>query len=182
MQAAQQAIPKNKTNKEQQFVHYIIDRCNQDKGFIAKLRRADNPATEYQSWEILGPWIDLENSYERLPYATIAAAIARSKADKNGSLPLGKAIAMCYPEAGGADKYSDQTKARLRRLLACHDVAEACRILRSTLTLIDSKLGQPIDFSALLRQLRFFGESSKIRWAKDFYNQRDQDKTTEVQE
>src|SRR5690554_1932509 len=165
MQADQQAITDKKITKEQQFVKYIIDRCNKDKGFAAKLRRADNPATEYQSWEILGPWVDLEKSYERLPYATIAAAIARSKAEKNGNLTLGKAIAACYPEAGGADKYSDQAKARLRRLLACHDVAEACRILRSTLTLIDSKLGQPIDFSALLRQLRFFGEASKIRQA-----------------
>lgn len=177
---------KNKTeekaNKEQQFVHYIIERCNKDKGFAARLRRADNPATEYQSWEILGPWIDLENTYERLPYATIAAAIARSKVDKNGNLPLGKAIAACYPEAGGTDKYSDQAKARLRRLLACHDVAEACRILRSTLTLIDSKLGQPIDFSALLRQLRFFSEASKIRWAKDFYNQREQANTEGVEQ
>lgn len=183
MQATEQKTkPQEKANKEQQFVHYIIDRCNKDKGFAARLRRADNPATEYQSWEVLGPWIDLENTSERLAYATIAAAIARSKVDKNGSLPLGKAIAACYPEAGGADKYSDQAKARLRRLLACHDVAEACRILRSTLTLIDSKLGLPIDFAVLLRQLRFFGEASKIRWAKDFYNQRDQDKATEVQE
>ena len=139
----------------------------------ARLRRADNPATEYQSWEILGPWVDLENPYERLPYATLAAAIARGKVERNGSLTLGKAIAACYPESGAKDKPSDQAKARLRRLLACHDVAEACRILRSNLTLIDSKLGQPIDFSALLRQLRFFGEQSKIRWAKDFYSQRE---------
>lgn len=171
MEQGQQAPVEVKKSREQQFVQFIIERCKQDKGFAARLRRADNPATEYQSWEILGPWIELDNAWQRLPYATVAAAIARGKVDRNGSLPLGKAIAGAYAEKGST-QYSDQAKARLRRLLACDDVQEVCRVIRPVLTLIDSKLGQPLDYSKLLSELRYFGEKSKIRWAQDFYGQR----------
>lgn len=170
MEQDQQALVKMKS-KEQQFVQFIIERCMQDKGFAARLRCADNPATEYQSWEILGPWVDLEDRYQRLPYATIAAAIGRAKVDTNGKLSLGKAIADAYAEKGST-QYSDQAKARLRRLLACDSVEEVCRVIRPVLALIDSKLGHPLDYVKLLRELRYFGEKSKIHWAQDFYGQR----------
>lgn len=171
MEQGQQAPVEVKKSREQQFVQFIIERCKQDKGFAARLRRADNPATEYQSWEILGPWVELDNAWQRLPYAAVAAAIARAKVDGNGSLTLGKAIADAYAEKGST-QYSDQAKARLRRLLACDDVQEVCRVIRPVLTLIDSKLGQPLDYGKLLSELRYFGEKSKIRWAQDFYGQR----------
>lgn len=173
MELSQQTSVEVKKSKEQQFVNFIIERCKQDKGFAARLRRADNPATEYQSWEIIGPWVDLDNSYQRLPYATIGAAIAKSKVENNGQLSLGKAIAMAYAEKG-ATQYSDQAKARLRRLLACNDIAEVCRVIRPVLTLVRSKVNEPLDYSKLLTELRFFGERSKIRWAQDFYGQRNE--------
>jgi len=164
---------KNK-NKEQQFVEFVIKRCNQDKGFAARLRRADNPSTEYQSWEILGPWIELDQAWQRLPYATVAAAIARSKAPKNGSLSLGRAIAFSYAEKSST-KDNDRVPARLRRLLSCNDVKEVCRVIRPILTLISSKIDQPLDYGKLLSELRYFGEKSKIRWVQDFYGYKKQD-------
>lgn len=174
MEHSQQA-PVKVNSKEQKFVQFIIERCKQDKGFAARLRRADNPATEYQSWEILGPWVELDSPWQRLPYAIVGAAIARAKVQGNGSLSLGKAIADSYAEKGST-QYSDQAKARLRRLLACDDVQEVCRVLRSILALIDSKLGQPLDYGRLLSELRYFGEKTKLRWAQDFYGQREQAK------
>lgn len=163
----------SKANKEQLFVEFVIDRCKQDKGFSARLRRADNPATEYQSWETLGSWVDLDELWQRLPYATIAAAIARAKAEKNGSLRLGQAIALCYTDKIATNENSNNTpgNVRLRRLLACNDVQEVCRVIRPILTLISSKVNEPLDYSQLLSELRYFGEKSKIRWAQDFYRQ-----------
>lgn len=168
----QSASPGAKKSRDQRFVETVIERCQQDKGMAARLRRADNPATEYQSWELLG-WfgVDLEKDYERLPFVTVASAIAKSKAERNGTLTLGKAILACYEN----DRDSDQAKARLRRLLACNELSEVCRILRPVLTLINSKVGQPLNYTRLLRQLRFFefesGQRTKTQWAQEFYGQ-----------
>lgn len=169
MQDNQQPVPSgNDKGRDQRFVEAVIDRCQKDKGMAARLRRADNPATEYQSWELLGRFgVDLEKDYERLPFITVAAAIAKSKAERNGSLTLGKALLACYEN----DRDSDQAKARLRRLLACDDLPEACRILRPVLTLINSKVGLPLDYIRLMRQLRFFGFESGLQWAQEFYGQ-----------
>src|SRR5690606_4048040 len=124
--------------------------------------------TEYQSWDILGSLgIDLELEYQRVPCITVASSIARSKALSNGQLALGKAIAKCYDD----DRKSEQAVARLRRLLACDDIVEVCRVLRPVMTLIDSKLGQPVDYIRLLRQLRrfpFYPQPVKAQWAQEF--------------
>jgi CRISPR system Cascade subunit CasB len=159
-------------SRDQRFVEAILQRCLSDKGVAARLRRADNPSLEYQSWETLGALgIDLEQEHQRLPHVTVAAAIAKSKAESNGVMRLGAGIAACYG-TGNGDAAHDQARARLRRLLACEDLREACRILRPILTLIDSKVGRPLDFIRLLRQLRQFGlypQSVKAEWAQEFY-------------
>lgn len=167
-------------SREERFVAAAIQRCQNDKGLAARLRRADNPATEYQSWDFLGTHgVDLEREYERLPFATVAAAIARFAPTANGTLTLGRAIAACYEDGN----QSDQAVARLRRVLACGDLVELCRIVRSVLRLIESRVVQPLDFIRLLRQLRRFGYAAsqgdgerlqriKAQWAQEFYGYR----------
>ncbi len=163
--------PPQKSSKGLAFVNYIISRCQTDNGLRAALKRADNPATEYQSWEVLvGFQINLEYENQRLPYATIAAAIARTKAEKNGTAKIGQALAHCYEDGN----VSDQAKAKLRRLLACDSVAEACRILRPLFGLIESKGGVSLNYAQLLDELLWFGHEDsqtriKARWAQDFY-------------
>jgi len=158
-------------SREDRFVNSLIQRCQQDKGLAARLRRADNPATEYQSWDLLASYgIDLEDERQRLPFVTIAAVIAKTKAERNGNLTLGRAIAACYVDG----RESDQAKTRLRRLLACDELAELCRILRPLFSLIDSKAGQPLDYQRLLKQLRrfsFAAQQVKAQWAQEFYGQ-----------
>ena len=160
-------------SREERFVKSVIKRCQEDKGLAARLRRADNPAMEYQSWELLASLgIDLEKSYERLPFVTVAAALAKAKVDSNGGLSLGKAIAECYEDAHARN----QAKARLRRLLACDDLPDVCRILRSLFSLIDSKAKRPLNFVRLLKQLRRFSFDDariqvKAQWAQEFYGQ-----------
>lgn len=172
--------PPVKPSMENGFVASVIARCREDKGLAARLRRADNPATEYQSWEFLAAWnIDLEREDRRLPFATVAAAIARAKAEANGCLTLGHAIARCYEDGN----QSDQAKNRLRRLLACDDLPELCRVLRPVLTLIESRVTQPLDYARLLRQLTAFGQAMrsdnvqwtqqiKAQWAQEFYGRK----------
>lgn len=181
MEHPQEQAPQQ-LGREERFVRDVIQRCQQNKGLAARLRRADNAATEFQSWDFLASYeIDLENDYERLPFATIAAAIAKSKAERNGSLTLGRAIASCYEEGN----QSDQAKARLRRILACHDLPELSRILRPVLDLVNSRVNRPLDYSRLLKQLRRFGfagrsydhqrlQRIKAEWAQEFYGHKEQ--------
>ncbi len=151
------------------FVAFVLKRCQQDKGEAARLRRADNPATEYQSWEILSAFgVDLEKPWERLPFACIAASLARSKRELDGDCGIGRALAGCYEDGNE----SDQARARLRRLLACDSVEEACRILRPLLSLIESRGRYPLSHARLLDELLRFhwdDQSIKARWAQDFY-------------
>jgi len=164
-------VAVNKSRGEA-FVDFVINRIQNDKAFRAALTRADNPATEYQSWEYLTKWCDLDKDWERRPVATIAAAIAGSKLKKDGHLSIGKAIAACYDDGNK----SDQAKTKLRRLLACSSVSEACRVLRPLLRLIASK-GKTLSYEKLLNNLMYFGDGEKVktRWAIDFYGRRDDD-------
>lgn len=151
------------------FVASVVKQCAHDKGLAARLRRADNPATEYQSWEFLaGQGVDLENGPRRLAYVTTVASLART--DANGRLSLGRAIADCY--AGERD--ASPAQARLRRLLACNEVGELCLVLRPLLSLIASRSSHGVDHVRLLEQLLWFPHDPvqvKTQWAKAFYAQ-----------
>lgn len=161
---------KSVDNKSLAYVNYIIN-CCKNNGIRAALKRADNPATEYQSWDVLAGFkINLEFENQRIPYAAIGAAIARAKIELNGTTKIGYAIARCYDDGNA----SDQAKSKLRRLLACDTVSEACRILRPLLALIDSRANSTVDYAALLNNLLWFSNEDnqnliKARWAQDFY-------------
>jgi CRISPR system Cascade subunit CasB len=162
-------IEPKRDSRSEAFVTFIIERMNKDKGVAAALRRADNPATEYQSWEQLAAFnIDLDKPYQRLPFAAIAAAIAKAKIEKNGTIGIGQALASCYEDGNN----SDQAKAKLRRLLACESIEEVCRILRPLFSLIEAKCKLSLDFSRLLNEITKFHYNSqkiKARWAQNFY-------------
>ncbi len=164
----------SQSTREERFVQSIINRCIQNKGDAARLRLADNVATEYQSWEILGSLgVDLENDHQRQPFVTVAAAIAKAKTEANGNHTLGSTLAACYEE--GSE--SNQAKARIRRLLACQSLPEVCRVLRPVFSLINSKSNQTLDYARLLKQIRRFAFEDartqvKAQWAQEFYSQR----------
>ena len=162
---------------EARFINEVVELCSRNKGFAARLRRADNPATEYQSWEFLARMgIDLEKGYRRLPAVTVASAVAKAKIQANGALSLGQALARCY-EKGNE---SEPAQARLRRLLACQSVEEVCLILRSVFALLNSKVPAPLDYARILKQLRsfYFDEQRvKAQWAQEFYSYQEKSKS-----
>lgn len=157
-------------SKGRRFVEHVLGRMGQSPGYGAALRRADNAATEYQAWEHLASWCDLEKEGERLPFATVAAALARAHPERDGEVPLGRAIAACYDDGNQADA----ARARLRRLVACTTVHEVCSVLRPLLSLVAAK-GVRLDHGALLDELLWFRpEKTRIRWAAQFYGRREE--------
>jgi len=160
-------IEQKPETKGQAFIKYALARLKNDHAFGAALRRADNPAMEYQAWEYLVDWCDITKEWERLPYALVGAAVARAKPDADGQFSLGKAITGCYDDGNRADS----AKAKLRRVLACITIGEVCTILRPLLSLINSR-NVRISYAKLLDDLRFFNEKTKLKWASDFYGRR----------
>jgi CRISPR system Cascade subunit CasB len=167
-----------------EFIIDLLDEKNRNNGkrkpgssaASAALKRADNPKTEPESWEYLvraekcvGVYINIENDDERLPYATISSAMAKTKVEKNGSVQIGQAIAQCYDDGNE----SDQAKMKLRRLLACDTTEEVCRVLRPLFSLIEAKANVQLDYATLLKDLLYFHRDSKnvkSRWAQNFYH------------
>jgi CRISPR system Cascade subunit CasB len=162
------APPKAAESHEERFVSAVFAVKQADKGMTARLRRADNPSTEYQSWEFLARFgVNLEKDWERLPYAAVAAAICKGDQEHNGAAGLGKAVLSCYDgDQDGAGK------SRLLRLLACEEVTELCRVLRPLLSLVASRGKARLDYARLLRQVRWFSANPqrvRAEWAQDYY-------------
>lgn len=153
-------------DKTERFVAHVLDRCARDTGFAARLRRADNPDTEYQSYAILAAFgVDIEKDHERLPFALVGAALARLQSPRDGAASLGRALKSCFEDG-------EQGDPRLRRLLACDRQDELCRILRPLLSLLASKGTQPLCHARLLRELLAFNLNAqrvKLGWAKAYY-------------
>jgi CRISPR system Cascade subunit CasB len=160
-------LPK-KTSKGSAFVAFVLKRLVKDTAFGAALRRADNPATEYQSWEYLASWCDLDNTYERTCFATVAAGLAHAKQSIDTPASIGSVIARCYKD-GNKD---DSAKRKLRRLLACDSSAEVCQWVRPMLRLAESR-SVHLNFGRLLEDLLYFGPKVKERWATDFYGKKE---------
>lgn len=156
------------------MVAKVFARCKKDKGFAATLRRADNPDTAYQAWEILATYgVPLDKEFKRLPYALVFAAIARSSNEQDGKLGLGAALAKAYQDEMG--NVGDAAKPKLRRILACDNVVEVCQVLRPILQLI-CRRGVDISFERLLKDLIFFNSEKTLAiWAQDFFDSRSRD-------
>lgn len=158
---------------EDKFVDYLFSKIHEqkDKGFSARIRKAESEATEAQSWSVLAKWTDLENLEKTRAYGMIGAAVSRSPFTQDGELGLGRALWHSLEDKKEAEKSS--AGARLRRLLACQESSELRKVLRSTLRYLQSK-GCDLDYGRLLHEILVFGweerrERIRVRWAKEFF-------------
>ncbi|MBI9096628.1 MAG: type I-E CRISPR-associated protein Cse2/CasB [Sphaerochaeta sp.] len=169
------------SDKSISFVNYVIKQINNDKGkgFGAKLRKADHENTEYQSWEILSSWVNLEWESDRKAFALIGASLARSKPSEDGTLSIGEALRMVHvkdKDIGDIEKSSSAL--RLRRLLACKEKEELMDILKPVIRYIESK-GSLLHYGRLLDEILWFNtdssrEKTRARWARDFFRKREE--------
>lgn len=149
------------------FVEALLSICSENNGLSAAMRRAANPATEFQCWPLmvrLG--VNIENASERKAFACIGSALVKGHIDKNGSLAFTRALCKSYePE-------SKQAEAKLRRLIACDSVESCCLVLRALLSLVQSKCSATVDYAALLDDLlkfRWDPERIRAKWTAEFY-------------
>lgn len=158
-------------NRSAGFVHFVISNINMEKNLAmrARLRRADNPATEYQAWEYLVRFgVSLTDQRERKAFGLVGAALAKAKhKPEDGEYGLGKALAGIY-----ASDEQEQATARLRRLLGCSTLEELCDVLRPMLGLIAAKSRYDLSYARLLNDLLYFENNQRIKeqWAQDFFS------------
>lgn len=163
---------EEKEKKEARFVGMAITRMldngnnKPDTAFRAAMRRADNPATEHQSWKYLAPYCNLSQDAERQAYALVGASIARCRPESNGKQNLGDALSCCTLDASG----EDPMERRLRRILACDDTQELIRILPPILRLLEKNEKVSLNYIRLLEDILRFSEKTKLQWAKQYYH------------
>lgn len=159
--------------RSEAFVAWVLTHGS-DKGFFAKLRKADSEATAYQAWELLARWIDLEKPWERRAFSSIGASLTRTKTTIDGTLGIGAALRMLSAQKGGVKEIESSTEAaRLRRLLSCRDQEEVIDILGPLLRHLVAK-NIALSHVRLLDELLSFNyevsqERTKLGWAKEFY-------------
>ena len=169
------------TDKSVNFVTYVVNQINDDrgKGFGAKLRKADNENTEYQSWEILSNWVNLEWEINRKAYGMVSASLARMKPKMNGSVSLGEALRRVHLKNKGSEDLEKSSSAlRLRRILSCKETEELIEILKPVVRYLESN-DILLDYARLLDEILWFNhdtsrERTRARWARDFFKKKEE--------
>ncbi|MDR3334316.1 MAG: type I-E CRISPR-associated protein Cse2/CasB [Treponema sp.] len=169
----------NKNANSEGFVAMVIKGLDKEKpntAMRAALRQADNPATAFRSWEYLSYWCNIQKDRELKAFALIGASMARARKvpEAKGGWRIGQALAQYYSQRKQNNNREDDSdtedKIKLRRLLACKTTQEACVILRPVLRLITADEAIHLDYVTLLKDLIYFNERTKVRWARDFYD------------
>lgn len=160
--------PKDRSSA---FVQGMVELCTRSKGARAALRRSLSPEQESGSWIYLSPWIDLTDTKERKIHVLIAGMLASEKTVGAGSLSLGKALRLAVKDRKKKEEAKNQTPEdpRFRRLLATDDIDDALLVLRPIMQFIQSRCPGQLDYSSVLRDLKFYGERVRARWAQDFF-------------
>lgn len=160
-------------SKYEDFVSYVRNRSKNDNGYSAKMRKALSESTEYQSWDILSSWVDLENDRERKAYGLIGAFAAR-QVNEDGKLDLGGALNRVFVSKGGQGEIIDSGEAgKLRRVVSCQNSEELISCLRPMLSFLSSN-GIELSLGRLLGEILYFDNPSVredicLRWTKSFF-------------
>ena len=165
---------KQEISREVAFVQFVFDSKKNDKGFRSRLRNAVNPLRSRQAWFDVAEFCDLTDERKRQIYLLIGSSIALDEAENNGGLSIGRAVFDSWREKTkieDADLHSPSVQ-RMKKILACRNSSEVCRILRPLIRLVQSRKVGDLDYASLLKDLNNFDfdpDRVKAKWAKDFF-------------
>lgn len=171
------------TDRSKAFVDFVIEKAKakDGKAFAARLKRASSKNTEYQSWEILSSWVDLDSERDRRAFGLVGSNIVETGISQDGKLSIGAGLRKCVDEkiSSPMELAKSSPGARLKRLFACRRAVDLIELLRSALRLLASKEIH-IDNSRLLDEILWFDnergrERTCIGWAEDFYRHRSEE-------
>ncbi|NWH06832.1 type I-E CRISPR-associated protein Cse2/CasB [Desulfobacter latus] len=159
-----------------------------DRGVLADLRRGFSPGTEHRCWPYIAVYCDLSKKRERIIWQTVAAGFAtfEQTADSGNLGAVMRRLAL-DGVSGSPEDALRSFDARFRRLLTCDSAVDVCERLPGIIKAAKSKNIIPIDFEVLYKDLFYWGERVKLRWATSYWGgQKDEedeaDITTSLQE
>ncbi|MCS7049186.1 MAG: type I-E CRISPR-associated protein Cse2/CasB [Verrucomicrobiae bacterium] len=126
-----------------------------DRGAMADLRCALNPAKRARAWPLLAP----VGGIDRPVYETIAGLYAYHPVETDS----GNLGTTCRGLAGENTSF----ESRFKRLLSC-DRDEICERIRPVILAARAK-GIPVNYEELFADLCYWGDTVKARWAREFW-------------
>ncbi len=145
------------SNPREQAARLLRDlrRLRADRGAMAELRRALNPAQRHRAWPLLAGLGGIDDPR----YETVAGLFAHHPVETS----VGNLGTTCRIVSGSHNTF----ETRFRRLLAC-DRVEICRHVRPVVLAAGAK-GVPINFERLFADLCYWNDSVKADWAAEFW-------------
>ena len=157
------------------FMAWLQER-QEDRGLMANLRRGFSEATADRAWPYIAQWCNLENRRERTIFQTVAASFAFNPE----SVSQGNMGTTMYRLATGDGRGLDWLKTyetRFRRFLSCDTVFEVCDRLPTVIRTTQAK-GVAINYEELLKDLHYWGDRVKVRWANAYWGNLREEETT----
>lgn len=145
----------------------FLKRNRDNAGVMADLRCALIPTREHRVWPHIGPYFRIDNDRERTAAATTAAAFgtqpeAGGQWDNMGDVM--RQIAFGNDGKEGLTTFG----ARFQRLIACDSTEELSAQLHGIFKAAQQN-GIPINHRNLFKDVLFWGDAVKRRWAGHFY-------------
>ena len=141
-----------------------LRQCKSDRGAMADLRCALNPAKLPRAWPLLARVGGIGN-----PRIEVVAGLFAYHPDETEAGNLGTT---CLRLKGQNESFD----ARFRRLLVC-DRDEICGRLRPVIFAAKAKEIR-VNYEALLADLCYWGDRVKQRWAREYWGTPDADEST----
>ena len=132
-----------------------LRQLRQDRGAMADLRGALNPARRARAWPLLARVGGIDQ-----PIHETVAGLFAYHPDETQAGNLGTT---CRRLAGENNSFDG----RFRRLLSC-DRDEICERLRPVILAAKAK-GIPVNYEELFADLVYWGDNVKARWAREFW-------------
>ena len=154
---------KNSDDSNSDFIARLAKICDNDRGKAACLRRYWSTTTRAYAYQALGSLGALGDH----PATLVAALYALHPSHQTGQ-GIGTAALKLGERKEGEHPYDRH----FRRLLACEDLMELAPPLHRLVKRLATE-GKPLDYTELLKQLRFwengYSQGVKITWAKQFW-------------
>ena len=158
----------NKQAKD--FVDYLQGR-REDRSLMANLRRGLSETTANRTWPYIARWCRLDNDRRRRIFEIVAASFAfnpESVSEGNMGTTMRHLT---------VDKGLSTFEARFKRILSCDTVFEVCERLPAVIRATKAK-GVAINHEALFKDLQYWGDTVKIKWADAYWGNVKEGKTT----